>query len=1145
MKPYIYNGGMFMKHLRKAIAILLVLACLMGLCSMAGAAWVREYEDYHRSAWYFRYVEKATDAGWMNGVGEGQFAPDGTLNRAMFVTILHRMQGTPAAEKAAGFSDVVKGAWYENAVNWAAENGVVTGYEDGRFGVADPLTREQMAAILYRFAKAQGKDVSGKGDISAFTDKGEISSYATDAFAWAVDAGIITGAGNMLTPKGTSTRAQAATVLVRFDAREEAAALTRADLEQAIVQTAWAYYLKGTKIQYDSVELSQPILSKYYGGNCRLTIDVAPEFGTDDMTIFSVCSDYCQKTYYNALNERVYGYDLDWVTANMWNMADMQFSKKLTLVRYFDPDRLGSHYKYGNGHNQGDNKSGKEVRQWLENWEQNLRPGDVISSDHTLLYIGNGYVLDCWGGKYSMDSGTDKYEEVGSISDALHRFEDLYLTGKDPVMKKYFFNEQGETGLSFFCVWRPLDTLCVSDGDGDLSNDKVVAGTSIPQVTKSRLKYPGMEIDRTVNITPFQSVATGENLTYSVKVSNMSNEARYAQYYGAEANKAYSGLVVTEKVPEGTEFVSATNGGTLKDGVITWKIDVAAGETKDLSYTVKVTAPVNSLIVSEGGWVDNIPSNSITNKVGGKKLTADEQKALIDFYNNYGQDWSTTYGLELKDDTAAVEEVYSKVLGKTVEVPVLQQLIDTIFEQKHVDVKNGVGYHDGKSKEAWMYKLKDNVYTDYPMLVPTYVGGVSSWFADDKDRINEFKTEFLEPGDAVFHVNLSKYPNSSTKRTVKNASILIWLGNEQYAMYDTATKSFTRGEGTTELWKAFMYDLFFVLRPTQLGDLADSGKKVTAVDPAQAEAESRKKFPGIETERTVSCGKFGSVVSGEDVIYTVTVKNGGTAAYKDLPILENLPTGTKLKTAEGAKNEGGRLTWTVDVPAGKSVSVTYTVTVTGTAGGDITAAGKVDNIPTAPSSNHIGKKLWNSTMKGRLEKLRAMTGEQMLTDVNLKDVRALDQIRITYNWLRKGKGEIGGAIDYIDGVGATRNFYQASGKNAEGLYTIGEGPVGSAKIAGTLVPGFFGGSEVTSTGSMVTKETMGMDGIMEGDILIQYDGGVRFCLYMGEGKFVTMDTKNPNGTTPEIVDAQQVLDRCFDSSVLFFALLRPSFMVGS
>ena len=150
-----------------------------------------------------------------------------------------------------------------------------------------------------------------------------------------------------------------------------------------------------------------------------------------------------------------------------------------------------------------------------------------------------------------------------------------------------------------------------------------------------------------------------------------------------------------------------------------------------------------------------------------------------------------------------------------------------------------------------------------------------------------------------------------------------------------------------------------------------------------------------------------------------------------------------------------------------------------------------------------------------------------------------------YNWLHKGKAEIGGATDYIDGVGATKNFYQASGKNAEGLYTIGEGPVGSAKIAGTLVPGFFGGSEVTSVGSMVTKETMGMDGIMEGDILIQYDGGVRFCLYVGEGKFVTMDTKNPNGTAPEIVEAKQVLDRCFDSSVLFFAVLRPSFMVGS
>jgi len=1134
-----------MKHLRKAIAILLVLASLMGLCSMAGAAWVREYEDYHRSAWYFRYVEKATDAGWMNGVGEGKFDPDGTLNRAMFVTILHRMQGTPAAAKSAGFSDVVKGAWYENAVNWAAENGVVTGYEDGRFGINDPLTREQMATILYRFAKAQGKDVSGKGDISAFTDKGEISSYATDAFAWAVDAGIITGAGNALTPKGTSTRAQAATVLVRFDAREEAATLTRADLEQAIVQTAWAYYLKGTKIQYDSVELSLPILSKYYGGNCRLTIDVAPEFGTDDMTIFSVCSDYCQKTYYNALNERIYGYDLDWVTANMWNMADMQFGQKLTLVRYFKPEKLAGHYKYGNGHTDPDTKTGPETRAWLENWEQNMRPGDVISSDHTLLYIGNGYVLDCWGGKYSLESGMDKYEEVGSISDALHRFEDLYLTGKDPVMKKYSFNEKGETGLGFFCVWRPLDTLCVDDGDGDPSNDKVVAGTSIPDVTKSRLKYPGMEIDRTVSITPFRAVATGENLTYSVKVSNMSNEARYAQYYGVDANKAYSGLVVTEKVPEGTEFVSATNGGKHENGTITWVIDLAAGEMKDLSYTVKVNAKPGEFIVSEGGWVGNIPSNSIKNRVGGKKLSADAKTAMTAFYNNYGMDWVQTYGLELKDNTAMAEEFYSKVVGKTIEVPELQQLIDGIFEQKHVNVKNGVGYHDGRSKEAWMHAVRADAFEKNPMLVPTYMGGVSSWFKNDQDRINEFSPEYLEAGDLLFYVNLSKYPNSSAKRTAESGKIIMWLDNEQYAVYDVASGSLVRGEGTAELWKAFTYDLFFVLRPSQLAELKDSGKQVTAMDPAQAEAESRKKYPGISVEQTVSCGKFGSAITGDKLTYTIAVTNGSAAEYKGLPVMSSIPTGTQLVTAEGAKNESGRLMWTIDVPAGKTVSVTYTVKVTGKAGQTVETGGKVDNIPMEPMGTRVGKKLWNATLNSRLEKLNSMTGEQMLTDVNLKDVRALDQIRILYNWVRKGKAEIGDANGYIEGVGNTKNYYQASGKNAEGLYTIGEGPTGSSIIAGTIVPGFFGGKEVSPVGSKLTKETISTDGVMAGDVLYQCDGkNVKFCFFTGE-KFIVMDSGKPNGTTPEIVEAQTLLDSCYSDTVMFFALLRPSFMVGS
>ncbi|MEQ2456808.1 S-layer homology domain-containing protein [Flavonifractor hominis] len=167
--------------------------------------------------WAADAIRQVAEQGLMNGVGGGRFAPDDTLSRAMVVTILYRMSGATAAT-AASFSDVPAGTWYTDAVGWAAQNGVVKGYGNGTFGPNDPISREQLAVILYRYAALTGLDTKADGaDLTGFTDGGSVSSWAVEAMTWAVHQGLITGKpSNVLHPEGTATRGEAATILVRF-----------------------------------------------------------------------------------------------------------------------------------------------------------------------------------------------------------------------------------------------------------------------------------------------------------------------------------------------------------------------------------------------------------------------------------------------------------------------------------------------------------------------------------------------------------------------------------------------------------------------------------------------------------------------------------------------------------------------------------------------------------------------------------------------------------------------------------------------------------------------------------------------------------------------------------------------------------------
>ena len=201
-----------------------------GVCTVCGAkdpdaqpAAPVEFSDVSEKAWYYEAVEYAVENGLMNGVGGGKFDPEGTMTRAMLVTVLWRYEGEPA-EGENSFTDVPNGTWYTEAVAWAAANGIVGGVGNGKFDPNGIITREQMATILFRYAQKRGFDTSKRGDLSVFPDSGKVSSWAKDAMRWAVAEQIINGSDGYLLPQGNATRAQVAALLMRFINKIETAA---------------------------------------------------------------------------------------------------------------------------------------------------------------------------------------------------------------------------------------------------------------------------------------------------------------------------------------------------------------------------------------------------------------------------------------------------------------------------------------------------------------------------------------------------------------------------------------------------------------------------------------------------------------------------------------------------------------------------------------------------------------------------------------------------------------------------------------------------------------------------------------------------------------------------------------------------------
>ena len=222
--------------MKKAISILLCAALLAVCCSVTvGASQLHPFSDVVPGSWYEKGVQYVYENGLMVGTSKTEFSPNANTTRAMIVTILYRLEDSPEVENASPFSDVSADEWYSDAVAWAAQKRIVDGYGNGKFGPHDSITRQQLAAILYRYTAYKGAAVSANGWASAYPDAGSVSAWAVSAMQWAVKEEYITGSfvnGQVfLLPEASASRAQIATILMRYLRSGDKEAIDLAALE--------------------------------------------------------------------------------------------------------------------------------------------------------------------------------------------------------------------------------------------------------------------------------------------------------------------------------------------------------------------------------------------------------------------------------------------------------------------------------------------------------------------------------------------------------------------------------------------------------------------------------------------------------------------------------------------------------------------------------------------------------------------------------------------------------------------------------------------------------------------------------------------------------------------------------------------------
>ena len=212
------NAGFFVQWLSANGTVLSQTAYSIDLShALKETNYVAPFKDVPKTAWYAEAVKYVKSNGMMDGTGADTFGPSVKFSRAMVAQVVYAMEGKPATSATGKFKDISDGQWFAPAVNWCSEHGIVSGYTTGNYGPNDPITREQLVAILYKYAQYRNADTTARGDLSQYTDTATISFWALDSMQWAEGSGLISGRENKtLAPKGTAVRCEVAQILMNF-----------------------------------------------------------------------------------------------------------------------------------------------------------------------------------------------------------------------------------------------------------------------------------------------------------------------------------------------------------------------------------------------------------------------------------------------------------------------------------------------------------------------------------------------------------------------------------------------------------------------------------------------------------------------------------------------------------------------------------------------------------------------------------------------------------------------------------------------------------------------------------------------------------------------------------------------------------------
>ncbi|MBQ2325101.1 MAG: DUF11 domain-containing protein, partial [Clostridia bacterium] len=450
------------------------------------------------------------------------------------------------------------------------------------------------------------------------------------------------------------------------------------------------------------------------------------------------------------------------------------------------------------------------VLDFAKNCKTAMRPGDFfVNNHHVLIYIGDNKALHCSGLKVDTATGKDNTETGGAF---------LYLGD----VASYF-----DMDVTTWTVIRPLELIVKSGYDEDDGND-IVKGITIPESTKTRMEYPMLEIDRTVDVNPFGMAVEGENLTYTIKLSNNTNDVGYIKWSNKD-KRSYDNIVVTEKIPEGTEYVSSSEGGVYENGVITWNIEkIKYSRSETLSYTVRVLARAGESIVSDGGMVGNIPSNSIKTAVGRRSLTDAEKEILKNIGNGSGDDLGK-YGV----DTDFAENIY-KEMDIELELPTVSEIVNGLFTPELVHPISSSLY--ATVSDLTMYVKQNDVpealRSTLEMIIDRYWGGRRFFIGYDEQwdlanyAIKEFKKDYLQAGDVLVYVKAKNRDRTDDLTELDSVTVMVYDGErllksrrfmgtngEEF----NAQKIYSGKNVLSELRSAFTVDndLFFALRPLE------------------------------------------------------------------------------------------------------------------------------------------------------------------------------------------------------------------------------------------------------------------------------------------------------------------------------------------